>query len=93
MPRPALGASNDVRDPRAEAIRLRPAPPARTVANRDRDGLLLAHKDHEPLVSGEFLSLAGVLLAGRNRGRTAVAFEESCSNAFVLHFRCAVDIG
>jgi hypothetical protein len=41
----------------------------------------------------EFPSLVGVLLAGRNRGRTAVAFEKSCSNAFVLHFRCAVDIG
>ena len=74
-------------------VELRPASPPRNVANRDRDGLNLAHKDHEPIASGEFLSLAGVLLAGRNRGRTAVAFEESCSNAFVLHFRCAVDIG
>jgi hypothetical protein len=44
-------------------------------------------------LEAEFLLLAGVLLAGRNRGRTAVAFEKSCSNAFVLHFRCAVDIG
>ena len=74
-------------------VELRPASPPRNVANRDRDGLLLANKDHEPLASGEFLSLAGVLLAGRNRRNTAVTFEKSCSNAFVLHFRCTVDIG
>jgi hypothetical protein len=32
------------------------------------------------------------LLAGRNRRNTAIAFEKSCPNAFVLHFRRAVYI-
>jgi hypothetical protein len=54
---------------RAEAIRrASTSVAAPTVANRDRDGLLLAHKDHEPLASGEFLSLAGVLLADEIEG-------------------------
>ena len=33
-------------------VKLGPASPARNVVNRDSDGLLLAHKDHEPLAAG-----------------------------------------
>jgi hypothetical protein len=34
-------------------VELRPAAPARNVANCDRDGLLLADKDHERLTAGD----------------------------------------
>src|SRR5271167_24603 len=32
---------------------LRPAPPARNIANRDGDGLLLTHQHDQPLASGD----------------------------------------
>lgn len=34
-------------------VELRPPSPARYVANGDRDGLLLADEDHEPLAAGD----------------------------------------
>src|SRR5208282_4247143 len=34
-------------------VELRPASPARNIANGDRNGLLLADENHEPLAAGE----------------------------------------
>jgi hypothetical protein len=52
-------------------VGLRPAPPARNVANCDRDGLLLADKDHQPLAAGdagvEEVSLQHRVVLGEDR--------------------------
>src|ERR1700734_462806 len=52
-------------------VKLRPASPPRNVANRNRDGLLLAHKDHEPLAAGnasvEEISLQHGIVLGQDR--------------------------
>ena len=52
-------------------IELRPVPPPRNVANRDRDGLLLGHKDHEPLAASDAgikeVSLQHGIMLGQDR--------------------------
>jgi len=52
-------------------VKLRPASPARNVANRDRDGLLLADKNHQPLAASdagvEEVSLEHCVVLGEDR--------------------------
>src|SRR5271166_6110175 len=70
----ARGGSNNRRARRPEPkplVELRPAPPARHVANCDSDGPLLADQDHEPLAAGEAwveeISLQHWVVLGHNR--------------------------
>jgi hypothetical protein len=52
-------------------VKLRPASPPRNVANRNRDGPLLADQDHEPLAAGnasvEEVSLQHGIVLGQDR--------------------------
>ena len=79
----ARGGSNSRRARRSNPkpfVELRPASPARNVANRDRDGLLLADENHEPLAASdasvEEISLQHRVVLGHNRdGRKGRASE------------------
>ena len=71
MPHPAFDAWEVARDAPSSKplVKLRPASPPRNVANCDRDGLLLADQDHEPLAAGnagvEEISLQHCVVLGR----------------------------
>jgi hypothetical protein len=56
-------------------VELRPASPARYVANGDGDGLLLADENHEPLAGGEAgveeISLQHRVVLGEDSGSTS----------------------